>query len=257
MLSKIQSSLRENIRDTAQRVGPFLIHFDEHSDHPFRNYAIPDDGARPSAAELADLVTAFAGRNRKPRLEYLFPAPAVDTALAEAGFTVDLRLPLMTLRGGEPRIPVTPDEVTVTEAATDEDLRAAALVQNIAYGVGATVADADLDRLRSTRNEGGTVVLARHAGTPAGAGLHTPPRAGLAQIAAVAVLPEYRRRGIASSVGAELSRRVLAAGAAPYLETETQNEQRLYARLGYSAIGELIAISLPADPCALAGRPRL
>lgn len=89
------------------------------------------------------------------------------------------------------------------------------------------------------------MVLARCDGAPAGAGLFTPPHEGLAEIAAVGVIPEYRRRGIASAVGAALTRAVFAAGAMPYLQTETKNEQRLYGRLGYRAIGELIATSLP------------
>jgi hypothetical protein len=42
-----------------------------------------------------------------------------------------------------------------------------------------------------------------------------------------------------------LTRAVFAAGAMPYLQTETKNEQRLYGQLGYRAIGELTATSLP------------
>jgi ribosomal protein S18 acetylase RimI-like enzyme len=244
MHSKIQSSLRKSISRGAQRVGPFLIHFDAHSDHPFRNYAVPDDGARPSAAQIADLVAAFARRGRKPRLEYVCPAPAVDAALATAGFTVDLRLPLMTLAADRLVVPGTPRGVEVGPATSDDDLRAAARIQNIAYGADAEVTEADLGRLRATNDTGGAVVLARCEGAPAGAGLFTPPGDGLAEIAAVAVLPEYRRRGIASMVGADLSGRVLDRGATPYLQTESDNEQRLYGRLGYSTVGELIAISL-------------
>lgn len=132
----------------------------------------------------------------------------------------------------------------VRQASTDDDLRDAAWVQNVAYTGDAEVTEADVDRLRGTRGAGGAVVLARCAGKPAGAGLYTPPRDGLAEIAAVGVLPEYRRRGIASAIGADLSRRVLDAGATPYLQTETRNEQRLYGRLGYATVGELVAISL-------------
>ncbi|OZM73367.1 GNAT family N-acetyltransferase [Amycolatopsis antarctica] len=244
MRSDIQSALRASVSRDAQRAGPFLIHFDADDGHPFRNYAIPDDGARPSAADVADLVAAFIARGRMPRLEYVRPAPAVDAALAEAGFTVDLRLPLMTLPPGGLRVPDPPAGVTVTVAAADADLRAAALVQNIAYGGPPEVTAADVTRLRSTGTGGGTVVLARCHGVAAGAGLCTPPSGGLSQLAAVAVLPAFRRRGIASAVGADLSRRVLNAGATPYLETESVNENRLYGRIGYVTIGEMIAISL-------------
>ncbi len=129
-------------------------------------------------------------------------------------------------------------------AAAEEDPRAAAWVQNIAYSGEAEVTEADADRLRGTNSAGGVVVLARCESEPAGAGLFTPPSDGLAEIAAVAVLPEYRRRGIASAVGADLSQRAFAAGVTPYRQTETHNENRLYGRLGCSTVGELVALSL-------------
>lgn len=245
MLSEIQSSLRQGISRDAQRVGPFLIHFDAHSDHPFRNYAIPDDGERPSSAEVSDLVAAFVARDRQPRLEYVGPVPAVDEALATAGFVTDTRLPLMTTTHDELCVPDTPQGVEVGVAISEEELRAAAWVQNIAYSGDDEVTEADVDRLRTTDEENGVVVLARFGGAPAGAGLYTPPCGGLAEIGAVAVLPEYRRRGLASVVSADLSRRVFAAGVVPYLQTETHNEDRLYGRLGYSTVGELMTVSLP------------
>jgi ribosomal protein S18 acetylase RimI-like enzyme len=245
VLSRIQSALRETISGDAPRVGPFLIRFDAVSDHPYRNYAIPDDGAKPTAADVADLVAAFVRRGRKPRLEYLSPAPAVDAALEAAGFTVDTRLPLMTVTLEKLRIPDAPTDVDVVQATSDEDLRATAAVQNMAFDAIATVSRADIARLRRTDTDGGLVVLARCAGKPCGAGMFLPPRDDLAQIAGVAVLPGYRHRGIASTVSAELTRRAYAAGVTPYLETEAHNERRLYGPLGYTTIGEMIAISLP------------
>lgn len=244
MLSHIQASLRASITAGATRVGPFLVHFDQHDDHPFRNYAVPDDDARPTPSEVAALVAAFTARARTPRLEYVSPAPYVDAALAAAGFTVDLRLPLMTLAPGGLRTPPAPDGVTVSLADGEDDLRAVALVQNTAYGAGATVTGADIARLRAGQGKGGVVVLARCDGAPCGAGQAMPPHGGLVHLAGVAVLPEFRRRGIASAVGADLSARAFASGARPYLETETSIENRLYGRLGYATAGEMTAISL-------------
>jgi ribosomal protein S18 acetylase RimI-like enzyme len=245
VLSRIQSALRETISHDAPRVGPFLIHFNADSDHPYRNYAIPDDGAEPTPADVADLVAAFTRRGRKPRLEYLSPVPAVDAALEAAGFTVDTRLPLLTVTLEELRIPDAPTDVYVVQATSDADLRASAVVQNMAFDAETVVSQADVERLRDTGTDGGLVVLARWAGKPCGAGMFLPPRDGLAQIAGVAVLPEYRHRGIASTVSAELTRRAYAAGVTPYLETEAHNARRLYGPLGYTTIGEMIAISLP------------
>jgi len=244
MLLDIQSALRKSILTGAQRVGPFLVHFDEHSESPFRNYAIPDDDAQPSRQDVAELVEAFAQHDRRPRLEYVGPAPAVGEALAGAGFTVDLRLPLMTMVGGDLWDPAAPAGVALALVNADDDLLAAAQVQNIAYREPAEAGEHDVARLRATVRAAGAVVLASVDGVPAGAGLFTPARDGLCEIAAVGVLPEFRRRGIASAMVAQLSRSVFAIGATPYLQTESENEQRLYARLGYRTVGELVAIGL-------------
>lgn len=241
MLHNIQSSLRENVRAGARQVGPFLVTFDADTDSPFRNYAVPDDGAAPTAAEVAELIAVFERAQRKPRLEYVAPAPAVDAALDAAGFTVDIRLPLLVLE--ELRVPAISSDVRFAAVTSDEDLRATALVQNIAYGAPAEVSDADVARLRQNNERGGRVVLGWHGETPAGAGLYTGPQFGLVQLAAVGVLPEFRRRRIASGVTAELTRLALADGHAPYLEAESENEKHVYEPLGYHAIGEMITIS--------------
>jgi ribosomal protein S18 acetylase RimI-like enzyme len=129
-------------------------------------------------------------------------------------------------------------------------LRSAAQIQHIAYREPGDVADADLARLQATVDNGGVVILALCGGAPAGGGLATPPRDGLAELAGVGVIPGYQGRGIASALVAALTRSVFAVGTTPYLQTETTNEQRLYGRLGYRTIGELTATSLspPAPP---------
>jgi len=50
-----------------ESVGPFLAAFDADDDSPFRNYAIPDEGSRPTPAEVEALRRAFARRHRLPR----------------------------------------------------------------------------------------------------------------------------------------------------------------------------------------------
>jgi ribosomal protein S18 acetylase RimI-like enzyme len=244
MLLEIQSALRKSIANGAQRVGPFLIRFDDHSDNPFINYAIPDDGARPSPADVAALVAAFQRRGRTPRLEYVAPAPAVDEALAAAGFSTDLRLPLMTMAGGELVPPARPRDVEIDLVSTDDGLLTVAQVQNVAYREPSPAGAHDVTRLRARMRAGGGAALARCGHEPAGAGLFTPPRDGLCEIAGIGVLPEFRRLGIASAMVAEMTRLVFAAGATPHLQTESKNERRLYARLGYRTVGEVVAVGL-------------
>jgi hypothetical protein len=61
-----------------QRVGPFLATCTPTADNPYLNYAIPDDGASPTALEIAGHVDWYRDRRRKPRLEYVpSVAPAV------------------------------------------------------------------------------------------------------------------------------------------------------------------------------------
>jgi hypothetical protein len=89
MHTMLQASLRTALRsrDDIESVGPFLAAFDPDSDSPFRNYAVPEEGARPTREEVEDLRRAFVRRGRQPRLEFLpAAAPAVEAALTQAGF---------------------------------------------------------------------------------------------------------------------------------------------------------------------------
>jgi predicted GNAT family acetyltransferase len=89
--------------------------------------------------------------------------------------------------------------------------------------------------------DGGGVALAVTAdtGEGVGSGVYTSPERGLAEIAAIGVLPAYRRRGIATAVAHQLTLAALDAGAAPFLQADGEAEQRMYARIGYRTAGEL------------------
>ncbi|MBY8851713.1 hypothetical protein K7G98_26745 [Saccharothrix sp. MB29] len=70
------------------------------------DYAVPDDGAVPTPADVSALVAAFRERSRTPRLDYVRPAPDLDAALAAAGFAVDRAVPLLV--PVEPVVPPAP-----------------------------------------------------------------------------------------------------------------------------------------------------
>jgi len=110
MNSRIQSYLRvaaTHQRDTEQ-IGSFLAIFTPTNDNPFLNYAIPDDYATPSPADVTALIVAYEKRSRLPRLEYVAQlAPAVEVTLINAGFHVGGRLPLMNCApGAEQLLPI-------------------------------------------------------------------------------------------------------------------------------------------------------
>src|ERR1700733_6957954 len=89
---RIQNYLRATIArsESHLRIGPFLAGFDAGDDNLYRNYAVPDADAQPSAADIEALIAAFEERSRRPRLEYIADtAPEVEQALLAAGFAVE------------------------------------------------------------------------------------------------------------------------------------------------------------------------
>jgi len=220
-------------RREVAHIGPFLAVFDGHSDSLYRNYAIPDEDARPAPEEVRALIAAFADRERTPRLEYLpGAAPAVEAALLTAGFAVEERLPVMTLGAGGLRALPLPAGIAFGPPAFPAELLATATAQNIAYG-GEEATEHDVERLRSTIAAGGLVIRAldRATGAVAGAGLYTAPIAGVTEIAAIGVLPDYRRRGIGAALCLHLARAAFVAGITlPFLMAAGEDEERMYAR---------------------------
>lgn len=248
MNSRIQSYLRfaaSQQRDT-EKIGPFLATFSPHNDNPYLNYAIPDEGATPSVADVNGLIAAYSGRGRKPRLEYVAKlAPAVEETLISAGFTIEGRLPLLTCTpGSEKSLPV-PPEIELIVPVSEAEMFATVVAQNEAYGEGAPSPE-DVDSLRKSLAAGGIAVLARVAATgePAGAGMCTVPANQTTEIAGIGVRVPFRRRGIAGALTARLVREAFDAGVAvAFLMTLHEEEFRVYTRAGFCAIGEILHIS--------------
>ncbi len=229
-------------------VGPFLVLLDPTSDLIWRNYAVPVARATPSAVEVADLVEHFTSRARMPRLEYVpSVAPAVEAVLLAAGFVVEGRPPLMACRAGDLRGSTSVGGFSIEVVASAGDLLDVAWVQSVAYDAPSEAGPDGAARLRRLIDGGGTVVLARDAsGEAVGGGLVTAARAGVSEIAAIGVVPAYRRRGIASAVTTMLAARAHGAGAhIAWLEPAGEREAAMYEAIGFRADGEKLWISRP------------
>src|SRR5919201_1365741 len=250
-LHRIQAYLRVAAprgRDHA-RIGPFLATFNRESDNPYLNYAIPDDRAAPQRGEIEELVEAYTQRNRKPRLEYIPSiAPQVAPALLDAGFEIEARTPLM-IYGGDAAAISEPAGIEIATATSDEDLRDAASVQWEAYGESGPMPQSAADGLHRTVEAGGIVVLARAAATrePTGAGLCTGPHDRTTELAAVGVRERFRRRGIAAAMTRVLTVEALARGIDNvFLMAEGPAEERIYARVGFGTISDVLHASHPS-----------
>lgn len=243
-LRDIQACLRAAIEQRAQPVGPFLVLINSESDNPFLNYAVPVDGAAPTAADVTALVEFFRSRDRMPRLEYVRPAPDVDQPLVAAGFDVAATLTLMAVDRLVPPAEVPGYRVRLVD--DEAGLKEVLLVQNVAYGE----PDLTADRIgiRRTVRDGGCVALATEeaTGAPAGAGLWPPQRFGLVEVLGIGVLPDHRRRGIAASVASALTEEALRRGHQPFLQVEKDEPFRIYERIGYQVIGDMADARLVA-----------
>jgi len=248
MHATLQASLRGALhgRRDVESIGPFLAAFDADDDSPFRNYAIPDEGARPTPEEVEDLRRAFGRRNRLPRLEFLpAAAPAAEAVLLQAGFVTEDRLAIMTCAPTQLRELPPPPGIRLTVAVGNDALGQAAAIQNTAYGAPEPDA-ADIARLQHTIDAGGVVALAQEVtGGGAASGLITAPSHGFAELAAVGVLPTWRRRRIAAALTGTLGRAAFERGVPVLMLMAHEAEQAAYARAGFTVASEIIFISTP------------
>lgn len=235
-LRVVQAALRAAIESRSTTIGPFLVLINEGSANYFSNYAVPLDGAAPTADDVSALVAYFREHDRQPRLEYVRPSPAVDAALVSGGFDVAATLTLMALDRLVPA-PPPPDGYRVEQVTDEDTLRRAIAAQHVAYGE--QDAEPDPAILLRTISLGGVVAVVFWADEVVGAGIVTPPRLGLVEIAGIGVRPEHRRHGVGRLVTSALTEAALAAGHRPFLQVEKDEPARLYRRIGYRVIGEM------------------
>jgi GNAT superfamily N-acetyltransferase len=251
MEQHIQSYLRHAASRgrTTQHIGPFLATFTDYDANPFLNYAIPDDGATPTPADIADLVAAFRQHARTPRLEYLPSiAPAVEAPLLAAGFAIEEHMPLMVCPPGAVQAIPVPPSIELVVPQTDADLAAMIAAQNAAYGEATSPTPEAIARRRAFLDAGGSAILARdlHTGDGVGGGICDVPYLHTTELTSVGVIATYRRRGIAAALTARLAQVAFDAGTTTvFLMAAHAAEARIYARVGFIPIGEVLAMTLP------------
>jgi len=228
-----------------ERIGPFLASFSPETDNRFLNYAIPDDDAEPTAADVSALTDACRRRARLPRLEYVpVAAPAVERSLLGAGWAPEGRLPLMILPTHADIHGGLAADVDLVAPVTDVELLATVAAQNEAYG-GHPPGPDEGTALRRTIEAGGRVVLARVAGggEPIGGGLFVAPQEGVTEISAIGVRKPFRHRGVATAMVRWLALQARANGATTvFLMAASAAEERIYARIGFETVGEVLHI---------------
>ena len=136
--------------------------------------------------------------------------------------------------------------VQLREPATDEDLRQMRSAQNTAFGEPPEVTDTEIERVKASRAAGSLMVLAEDAGKVIGGGIALEIIDGTTEIAGIAVLEQYRKRGIAAAITAYLTKEVHRRGAhTAFLTPGDLGIGNVYARVGYRPAGECVHLSRP------------
>jgi ribosomal protein S18 acetylase RimI-like enzyme len=251
MDARVQQSVVDNLSNRPLPIltGPFVIGYDPATDNPGVNYATPLRDADITATDVADLVEQFRAVSRKPRLEYVVStAPMLEKLLLAAGFTVEERHEYLVCTSSTLAAGPVPAGFALREPATPAERHAMIDAQNAAFGGDATPSDADVARLTRVQSQGGVAIMAVTAdrpGTTAGGGLAVAPNGGVSEVAGIAVRPEFRRRGLAGAITAEVTTRLFAAGVeVAWLEASGPDSWRVYERVGYRPTGKRLYVAL-------------
>jgi ribosomal protein S18 acetylase RimI-like enzyme len=247
-MSAIQAYVRKTAprgRET-ERVGPFLATYSPGTAHPMLNYAIPDDGAKPTPAEIDALTGAYRRRDLLPRLEYFTDvAPDLEKLLVEAGYELERRVPLMTCAPAEWVGKPVPAGIRLRVPESAGDFRRMREAQNTAFGEPAESSDEEVAHLSADTEVRHLLAEDIGSGAVVGGGLALEIVDGTTEVAGIAVLEPYRGRGIAAALTAHLTREVHEAGAhTAFLTPGDLGIGHVYARVGYRPAGECVHLSL-------------
>lgn len=236
------------VRDRERvRVGPFTAFVDRERELKYFSFALPDPGA-PSdelRAALPELNQAFAERRRTARVEHVEElTPAMREVLTEAGWTLSERMPVMTCAAADLTSPPVPAGIEVRQlvpGCEDTLLQAYLLTQKTGFEDPHGVTEADRDKLRASLGDA-FVFAACHQAEVVGTVWGAPLALGVSEVAGVATLPAFRRRGIAGLLTAAAGRAAFAAGAELcWLTAEGDDSARIYGRAGFRPAGTMWA----------------
>jgi ribosomal protein S18 acetylase RimI-like enzyme len=234
LLLKLQTSLIEVTAQTRHTVvrPTFTALISLEATHPGLNYAVPT--APTSYATIEELVNVFEELGRMPRLEF-FPLlwPDLPGQLAVAGFEREAEYPLMIL----PR-----DSWRSRESATANLIRpdegvVAEQIAAIAFGSSDSL-PSDGESTKKGVQSGRTLcALAQIEGQYVSTGFGIGDQQ-VREMAGIATLPEFRRRGAATAVlDCLLSRFFEDGGKVAWLSAGDDGAKTAYAKVGFVEAG--------------------
>jgi ribosomal protein S18 acetylase RimI-like enzyme len=212
--------------------GAFTLYRHPTEDHPFLNYAIPNLTHPPAEPDDGSaLVAAARKRGLIPRIESVQPcAPWVRDL---PGFTVEDELRLMASEA-----PVALRSEAQIEVVRKGSPHVAGLMRaQMAAFEESPPSDEQIARWD------GRAVAALVDGEVVGAAAWTQVFDGMTEIAGIAVIEAYRRRGIAGALTAEATRQGFLEGASlAVLVPGHEGAARVYERAGFADASRMIHV---------------
>jgi ribosomal protein S18 acetylase RimI-like enzyme len=231
---------------------PFHLYLHPSDRFRFFNYAIPDYPIEELSGGTLDALEAeFEKHDRLLRFEFLHEyAPRLRRLLDALGVPLESENPLLVClpdTWSATPLPLGLEVRRLTPESPDADLAADINVGN--RGFGEAGRDATPERVADLRRRlglGNEYFLALIEGEPAGVGAYTLVSDGMTELVGIATLPEFRRRGIAAAVTAELARHAFEQGAGTvFLTAADDDASRVYQRSGFRRIGTGLAYGGP------------
>jgi ribosomal protein S18 acetylase RimI-like enzyme len=254
LIAELQEYQRKAAAHTKQvyACAPFHLYFHPSDRFRFFNFAMPDHPIEVVTDEEFERLRAeFAARERTLRFEFLYEyTPKLRGILEGFGVPFESENPLLICR------PETWQEVSrpagleirrLTAESPDEDIAADINVGSRGFGdEGRDATPARVADMRRRLGLGNEYFLALVDGEPAGVGAYMVVLDGMTELVGIATLPEFRRRGIAAAVTAEMCRHAFEQGAATaFLTAADDDASRVYQRAGFRRVGTGLAYGEP------------
>jgi ribosomal protein S18 acetylase RimI-like enzyme len=226
-------------------VGCFRLLLNLEDAFPNFNYAVPLEGANDltiAQANLEPLFAAFKAADRLPRFEFTVELwPNLIRMLEAAGFEHESTDPVMLVEPASFKPFLAPNvHVRFLEPNdSDADIATMMSIQSRGFGMGEerTPSDDEIASLRASMHHGRRNAVASLSGQPAGAGV-TLEIDGIAELAGVATLSEFRRHGVAASVSSALCQAHFQVGGhSVWLSAGDDAAKACYEKIGFRLIG--------------------
>jgi ribosomal protein S18 acetylase RimI-like enzyme len=260
-ITRLQAYLRNSAAERYNTVSipPFTLFFHPTDRFPYFNYAIPDEPVTVDVqSQFHALRQEYTRRGCQPRFEFIDEySPDLAAALRAAGFVEEGRQHFMICTPLSFKTPAALQGITISVVPADAplaDVQAYITVQRQGFDPTNTtpVTEEEAQGHRATL-ETGTAFLARLDNVPVSAGMLMNPLDGITELAGVATLVAYRRRGIASALTAYALQTAFAQGVElACLTAGDAAAGRVYEQAGFFSFATMLAYHVPAEGSSIA-----